>query len=760
MSKKYRRPVPPPSGPSIQNAIALHQAGRLPEAEVMYLQLPQNDANVLQLLGVLYYQTGRRSDGRASLERAVKINPDHVDALANLGVALHEEQQFTEALSMIERASAKAPNRVDLHDKRGFILQDLGRHEEAIKSFEMALSLEPNFADAWFHLGNSMQELRDFKSAEVSFLRVIQLRGNDEEALGNLGVALYHQSKHDDALRYLRQSIQIRPSAEAYLNLATVLSEMGDATGALQAATTATTLNPKDPNLHYRLGNLQAIFQLTEPSLASYVKAMELEPEKPLYQARYSNALNQIGEYEKAAEIFAKITTPSTAAMLAQAAHMPIIPDSREAIEAGRERSLALLQAAKESSELVLDPNLEVGHTNFFWSYHSESELPLQRASVEAYLHCSPNLDWQSPYLEEKREGKIRLGVLSSKLNRHTIGKLFLNLVAGLRNDDLEVILFDCGGKPDDWTAKLATQVDAAYKLIPDIFSSREFIASQKLDALFYPEIGMNPTTYFIGYSRLAPLQFMTWGHPSSPALPHMDCFLSSKDLERDNSEEDYAERLVKFDSLMTVFDRPTSATMTRDQLGLPEDKRIYTCPQTLFKIHPDMDAAFGEILRRDEKGLLVLLTGNEPNWDRLLMQRFRRTIPDVADRILILKRLNWQEYIGLCEISNAVLDTFYFGGGNSSLEAFSAGAPIVTLPGKFLRGRITLAQYQAMEMDDLIASDTDDFVEKSIQLANNLEWHNALSETILERNDCLYGNQNPIKELRDFILSETQRYR
>lgn len=752
VGKKNRHPARSQSGPSFQNALAMHQAGRFVEAEAMYRQLSQTDPNVLQLLGVLCYQTGRRSEGRSHLEKALQVDPHHLEALTNLGVALHEDGQFTEALAAIEKALARQPNRPDLLDKRGFILQDLDRHEEAETSFRHAIQIEPTFADAWFHLGNSLQSLGRSAEAQQAFHTVLRFRPRDDEAMTNLGVAMYHQVKLAEAVKFLRQAIQIRPSADAYRNLATVLAGLGEQEAALTAAKTATSLEPKNPATHFQLGQLLQSYQMSLDALPSLTRAVDLAPDRQEYGTQLAMALNQGGEFEKALSVLAEIQNPSGGTQFAQAILVPTIPQSTEQIEAGRARVLANLQSLAASAPQIENPNQTIGLTNFYWSYHSESELYLQQAAVEAYRKCSPDLFWESPYLEDRRSGKFKVGVICSRLNQHTIGKLFLNLVGGLRDEDIEVIVFDCGTKNDEWTLKLNQQVDAAYKLIPDIQASRQFVAEQRLDAVFYPEIGMDPTTYYLAFSRLAPVQFMTWGHPSSPALPHMDYFLSSQDLERDDAQSDYAEKLILFDNLMTVYDRPSPPPCSRSELGLPEDRTIYACPQSLFKVHPDMDGTFAEILRRDEKGLLVFLTGNERRWDELLMQRLRTTMPDVAGRVLIHRRLNWREYIGLCDTADAVLDTFYFGGGNSSLEAFSAGAPVVTLPGKMLRGRITLAQYRAMQIEDSIATDAEDYAELAIRLANDKPWHREMKQLILERSDVLYGNQKPIEELRAFV--------
>ncbi|HJP81902.1 MAG TPA: tetratricopeptide repeat protein [Fimbriimonadaceae bacterium] len=756
MGKKHRRESHS-QGSGLAQALALHRAGRLAEAENLYRSLAGNPKAV-GYLGVLLCQLNRGEEGHRYLHSAVQLAPDDSELLANLAVAEHEAGRFNEALSFVERALKFDPGNLDLLDKRGFILQDLGRHEEALKSFEVVLQSDPNHADAQFHAGNSFQAMGEFSAAEKAFRKVVELRPTDDEAWTNLGNALFEQLNAEEAATAHRRAIEIRPTADAYHNLAISLSGLGQQSSAIAAARSATQLAPKVARHFYLLGSLQNAFKQTEGAIASFRRACELAPEDEEAHIRLIACLNQEGRHSEAAAEFQSIENPTPAARMVRSILVPIIPQSVEEIESARASVMEHLRAIELDAPQIADPAKEVALTNFYWSYHSEGELPMQRQAVATYAATSPNLFWTSPRVEVRKKGKVRLGVVSALLHRHTIGKLFLPLISALPNADLEVVMFDCSRAMDDWTQKLNASVDRSYKLAADLKTCREFIADQDLDAIFYPEIGMDPLVYYLAFSRLAPVQFMTWGHPVSTALPNMDYFLSSVDLETPGSESQYSERLVQLPSLMTVFERPECRPIGRSDLGLPEDKRLYVCPQSLFKIHPDMDAVFGEILSTDEKGLLVFLTGNERHWDELLMARFRKSIPEVAERTQILRRLNLNEYIGLCDLANVVLDTFYFGGGNSSLEAFSVGAPIVTLPGSMLRGRITYAEYRAMGMMDLVAESAESYTKKALEIAHNPDLRESLRRKILDRNAVLYDNHKPVSELRDFVHEQVRR--
>lgn len=753
MGKKHRHATPFKPEEALERAIALHQGGRLADAEAIYRILPKDNPTVLQLLGVLCFQTNRRAEGADLLRQALSIDPNHVEALSNLAVVQTEDGDYTSALFTLERAIALMPSNPELLNKRGFVLQQLERHGEAMTSFRHALDLAQNFPDAWFNLGNSLHAEQDFAGAAQAFQRVLTYRPNDHEALGNWGSALVEMRKPAEAEQVLRRSIAIRPTANAYHSLASALSGLGQRESAIRAAKTAVDLSPRTPDHHLLLGILYRSFRQNENAIASLQKAYDLSPTDRTTIA-LASCLHQTGQIDAALTLLEQ--APSPARRFLHALLVPVIPQSIEEMETHRQRVIRELESIAAEPFPIADPYREVGQTNFYWAYHSEGDLTMQRAAVEAYRRSCPDLAWIAPHCCEVkgRNAKTRVGVCSANLNRHTIGKLFRRLIIGLRSDDIEVVFFDASSRTDDWTKEVIDGADRSYLLTGDLFASRQLIADQKLDVLFYPDLGMDKLTYYLAFSRLAPVQMTTWGHPSSTALPHMDYFLSSDGLEREHSEDDYSEKLVKFKNLMTVFTRPELPTAKRADLGLPEDKRIYVCPQTSFKLHPDFDQVFAKILRQDPEAQIVLIQGLESHWDRLLKQRFQSLMPEVAHRIVFVEKLSTENFIALNSLADAVLDTFYFGGGNTSLEAFSAGTPIVTWPGQLLRGRITLAQYRMMGIDDLIARDPDHFVELALRLANDRDWHAELSKRILQNCHVLYDNPSPIEELRRFVLS------
>jgi predicted O-linked N-acetylglucosamine transferase (SPINDLY family) len=186
--------------------------------------------------------------------------------------------------------------------------------------------------------------------------------------------------------------------------------------------------------------------------------------------------------------------------------------------------------------------------------------------------------------------------------------------------------------------------------------------------------------------------------------------------------------------------------------MGLPEDAIRYVCPQSLFKLHPDFDEAVGEILRRDPRGRLVLIEGNSQNWARPVKERLAAALPDGLDRVVMLPRMSEGRFFDLLRAADVVLDPFHFGGGNTTYETFAVGAPIVTLPGAFMRGRIVLGAYRQMGIDGPIAATPEEYVELAVGLANDRAWQARLSEEIRAAHPALYEDDGAVQALEAYF--------
>src|SRR5262249_20014560 len=135
--------VPNPVPQALQQALSLHQQGRLHEAEKIYtriLKSAPSNFDALQLLDALKLQPG---EAQRLIAAALEIKPKSADALTNLGLALRAMNRNAEALARFDEALALAPMNVDALNNRGLLLLIEQRADEALACFDAVLRLEP-----------------------------------------------------------------------------------------------------------------------------------------------------------------------------------------------------------------------------------------------------------------------------------------------------------------------------------------------------------------------------------------------------------------------------------------------------------------------------------------------------------------------------------------------------------------------------------------------------------------------------------------
>ena len=201
-----------------------------------------------------------------------------------------------------------------------------------------------------------------------------------------------------------------------------------------------------------------------------------------------------------------------------------------------------------------------------------------------------------------------------------------------------------------------------------------------------------------------------------------MNGYVTSSVFEPDGFDAHYTEPLIQTSFWPLGYARATSDPETLPKPDRDHTRPLLLCAQSLFKIHPDMDASFHEILERVPYAQLYFV--DLPAGMGPVTERFRARLAsagiDVEDRVQFLPRMPLKDFLGWLRHANVVLDSWYFSGGDSSFSALAAGAPVVTLQGAFYRGRQTAGLLQETGLPETIAETPDRYAEIAERMATD----------------------------------------
>ncbi len=403
---------------------------------------------------------------------------------------------------------------------------------------------------------------------------------------------------------------------------------------------------------------------------------------------------------------------------LRRAILLPPVMGSPEEISADRQRISSGLDALTARPLSIPDPLRQLPYLDFYLTYHGRDDLSIKRKLATVLRRACPSLAFTAPHCtpDWRPARRPRVGFVSSHLRDHTIGRLNAALVTGLQGftgqqglagpSGFDVTVFFIGGPADAFARRIAAGASRAVSLPRDLAAARAEIAAARIDLLYFTDVGMDPMSGLLALSRLAPVQAVTWGHPTTTGSPEVDWFVAGERLVTD--AEGFSERLARLPDPTVCYARPTIGPPHRAPGG---PTRLYLCPQTLFKLHPDFDAVLLAILRADPRGR-ILLMGGPPRWERKIRARMGH-----PERVDFLPSVPRSAFLSLLASADVMLDPFPFGGGNTTLEAIAAGTPVVTLPTPLLRGRITAALLEIVGAADCIAETPEDYVRLAVGL-------------------------------------------
>jgi len=169
----------------LADALELHKAGRVAQAEDVYREILQRDPDnpdALHMLGVAAAQSGQPEAALRHIARAITLNPAPAYYHNNLGNVLHHLDRFTEALLCYQEALRLDPDYAEAHSNLANTLTELGRLGEALPHHLEAVRLKPDFAQGYASLGATLRAEGLYQEALACYEEALRLNPGDADA--------------------------------------------------------------------------------------------------------------------------------------------------------------------------------------------------------------------------------------------------------------------------------------------------------------------------------------------------------------------------------------------------------------------------------------------------------------------------------------------------------------------------------------------------------------------------------------------------
>jgi predicted O-linked N-acetylglucosamine transferase (SPINDLY family) len=669
----------------LQQALKLHQQGRLDEAEALYREIlcvEPRHFDTLQLLATVVAQNKNALEAIGLFDKALNINPCHPESLNNRGNSLRELYRFEEALASYDQAISLKPDYVDAYSNRGLALTELQRYDEALLSYEQAIALNADYAEPYYNRGNLLLALKRYDEALLSYEHSLALKPDDADVYNNRGLALTEQKRYEEALLSYDRALALHSgSVEAYSNRGNVLTELKQYDEALLSYDQALVFKPDYTRGYYNRGIVLTKLKRYEEVLSSYEHALAISPG---YHFLFGMRLHT----------------------------QMLMCDWKAFDNQGRQLVEKIERHEKASPPFCL---LAVTDSLF-----------VQKEAAEIFIQEKFPSDNSLPMISRRRgDEKIRIGYYSADFYDHATAFLMAELFEQHDRELFELIAFSYGPDAHDGMRK---RVVAAFDRFIDVRSQ-----SDREVALLSRELEIDIAVDLKGFTggsrlgifalRAAPIQVSYLGYPGTTGAEYIDYLIADRILIPESSRHVYTEKIVSLPDSYQVNDTRrciAEKVFTREESGLPEFGFVFACFNNNFKITPEIFAGWMRILKQVEGSVLWLLEDNPKAASNLRREATERGVN--ADRLIFAKRLPLPEHLARHRSADLFLDTFPCNAHTTASDALWAGLPVLTLSGESFASRVAASLLNAIELPELITSRQEEYEALAIELAMSPE--------------------------------------
>ena len=572
-----------------------------------------------------------------------------------------------------------------------------GELPEAIERYSALIEHRPHFAEGYYKRGNAHNRSGSLTAALADYDRAVALDPQYAYAFCNRGTVLERLKRWGEALASYDRALELNPrDAFAYYNRAGVLRELERLDEALTSYDQAIALNGGYVEAYVNRGHLLHRLQRHEQAAASYGKALELCP-LPTHTAVAGQAttLRPEQRYLPGLQQYVRI----------QICDWQNMQDSVQQIAAGLRQQLPMIQPLPTLSVLD-DPSL-------------------QRAAAESWIRVDAPPDPSlGPIASRPRSPKIHVGYFSADFRIHPVAFLMAGLFERHDHSKFEFTAFSLGPQTND---AMQTRISKAFDRFLDVRERSDTdIASLARSLGIDIAVNLNGITEHsrtrIFALRAAPVQISYLGYAGTIGAPFMDYLIADAALVPRAQQRDYLEKIVylpdcfmPFDSGYSIADR----VFTRAELGLPESAFVFCCFNNIFKLTPEVFAAWMRLLSRHENSVLWLPHTNAAGVANLRKEASQRGVDH--RRLIFADRMDsLPEHLARIRAADLFLDTFPYNAHATAVDALWAGVPILTYSGKSFASRVAGSLLRAVGLPQLITRSLPEYEDLAGSLITN----------------------------------------
>jgi predicted O-linked N-acetylglucosamine transferase (SPINDLY family) len=585
-----------------------------------------------------------------------------------------ERKNYTKALQELNEILIIDPNSVEKLNLKGVILQLLDKSYEARQSWIKASNINNTYFDPYFNLGNSYMDEKNYDEAEMYYTKAINCQPENFKIYYQLGFLYLKKNELKKARDFFYKSKDYNYNfAPTYYNLGIVLNNLNKKNETINNLIKAIEINPKYTDAFYLLGVTYREIKKFNLSKKYFLEAFKLNPEYPYLKGAIrfiKNTLCEWNDYEK------------------------------ELIELENDiKNKKKVTTPWQALSLFESPITQLENTLLFTEKQNESLLDI---------------------IPKK---KINIAYISANFCEHAVSNQISEIFKLHNKKKFNTFGFYLGTKNDKKLKEIKNSFNKFFD-ISQISTEKviQIIKDLKIDIAIDLMGFTNSNRYKIFEKRCAPIQASYLGFAGTTGLKNMDYLIADKNVILSNYKKYYSEKIIYLpNSFMPNNENQiiSKKKFTKAEEGLPENTVVYCCFNKHYKITPRVFDIWIDILKNVENSILWLNSAEQSTKNNLLEYSKKKGLS--SKRIIFTERsMNYSDYLSKHQLADIFLDTSPFSAHSTGCGSLLAGVPIITLSGKSYANNVCSSLLKAINMEELISKNLDEYKSKAIALGKN----------------------------------------
>ena len=374
------------------------------------------------------------------------------------------------------------------------------------------------------------------------------------------------------------------------------------------------------------------------------------------------------------------------------------------------------------------------------WSALMFTSLSLNETSQNDIFKIGKDFSKNLPIYEVKKDlsftlknKKIRIGFITPYFNGNVIDNFLFSVLKNLDKENFEIIGYNLNQSNDnsDHLKNYFNEWYNVYKFTDiDLIS---FIRKKHINILI-DLVGHGPgNRLYIFKNRAAPIQICWLGYVNTTGLDEMDYIIADPYLIKNNEHNLYSEKVIYLPKIWNSHEKLDDKL----EIKIPCNTNNYITFgsfNNFRKISLDVINVWSDILLESNSKLVLKSSMNNRKELRdRLFNKFPNNLLKENKIILMEGQKDKKDHLNMYHKIDVGLDTFPYNGVTTSFEAIWMGVPILTLKGHNFTSRCGESININCNLQEFIAKDKKDYVNKAVNLCKDLEKLKKLKKNLRE---------------------------